>query len=367
VKDINDCNGINVLDVLILHQHVLGSAPLATPYLRIAADVNNSGTIDVLDELELHLIVLAGNPCIGLASNVSWRFVDASYVFPNPTNPFSPAYPQNKVYTNVTTNQTTNFIGMKVGDLDLTANPANFTGNPVSDGSGQVFFNVEDHPVLAGTEYRVEFRANNFYDYMAFQYSLNFDESLLKYKGMEAGALPRMAANNFGISNAANGDITSIWYNEEPVSVADGEVLFTLVFEAIGNASKLSNLLDIVTDPLAAEAYTSSYEQKGLGLTFNSALSGTNDLTKGKIALYQNRPNPFGNETVIPFYLPEAMEVTLTISDISGKTVKVVNGDFAAGNHQVKLDNTQLPSTGVYFYRIDTELGSAVKKMVLID
>ncbi|MBK8565584.1 MAG: proprotein convertase P-domain-containing protein [Saprospiraceae bacterium] len=367
VKDINDCNGINVIDVLILHQHVLGSAPLATPYLRIAADINNSGTIDVLDELELHLIVLAGNPCIGLANNTSWKFVDASYVFPNPNNPFSPPYPQNKVYTNATTNQTTNFVGMKVGDLDFTANAANLTGNAVSDGNGAVYFNLDDHAVVAGNEYRVSFRASDFYDFVAFQYSLNFDQNVLKYKGMEAGALPRMSAQNFGIANAANGDITSIWYNEEPISVADGEVLFTLVFEAIGNASKLSNLLDIVTDPLAAEAFTSSFEQKDMGINFSSSLSGTNDLAKGKIALYQNRPNPFGNETMIPFYLPTAMYVTLTISDISGKTVKVVNGDFSAGNHQVKLDNTQLPSTGVYFYRIDTEFGSAVKKMVLMD
>ncbi len=367
VKDINDCNGINVIDVLILHQHVLGSAPLATPYLRIAADINNDGSINVLDELELHLIVLAGNPCIGLANNTSWRFVDASYVFPNPNNPFSPPYPQNKVYTNVTTNQTTNFVGMKVGDLDFTANAATLAGNPVSDGSGSMFFQVDDHAVVAGNEYRIAFKASDFYDFVAFQYSLNFDQSVLKYKGMEAGALPRMNASNFGIANAANGDITSIWYNEEPVSLADGEVLFTLVFEAIGNASKLSNLLDIVTDPLNAEAFTSSLEQKDMGINFSSSVSSTNDLANGKIALYQNRPNPFGNETMIPFYLPAAMHVTLTISDVSGKTVKVVNGDYAAGNHQVKFDNTQLPTTGVYFYRIDTEFGSAVKKMVLID
>lgn len=144
-------------------------------------------------------------------------------------------------------------------------------------------------------------------------------------------------------------------------------MLFTLVFEAIGNASKLSNLLDIVTDPLNAEAFTSSLEQKDMGINFSSSVSSTNDLANGKIALYQNRPNPFGNETMIPFYLPAAMHVTLTISDVSGKTVKVVNGDYAAGNHQVKFDNTQLPTTGVYFYRIDTEFGSAVKKMVLID
>jgi subtilisin-like proprotein convertase family protein len=366
-KDINDCNGINVLDVLILQQHILGNTLLPTPYRRIAADVNNDGAINVLDRLELHLIVLAGSPCIGLANNTSWRFVDAAYVFPNPNNPFAPPYPQTKVYTNVPTNQTGNFIGVKIGDLDLTANPATLIGNPVSDGNSNMFFSIDDYAIAAGNEYRVDFKAKDFNDFAAFQYTLQFDESVLKFKNMEMGVLPNMNAQNFGTSNAAEGTITSIWYNTEAAIIADDEVLFTLVFDAIGNANKLSNLLDIVSDPVVSEAYTSDLQQKEMGITFNGNLSGTHDVAQGKIALYQNRPNPFSAETVIPFYLPSATHATLTITDVSGKTVKTVEGDYAAGNHSVRVNKAELPATGVFFYRIDTEYGSAVKKMVLLD
>ena len=52
-KDINDCNGIDVLDVLTVQLHILGNPAnqLPTPYRLIAADVNNDETVDVIDRL----------------------------------------------------------------------------------------------------------------------------------------------------------------------------------------------------------------------------------------------------------------------------------------------------------------------------
>lgn len=368
VKDINDCNGINVLDVLILQQHVLGTTPLSTPYRRIAADVNNDGLINVLDRLELHLIVLAGTPCIGLANNTSWRFVDAAYVFPDPLNPFSPPYPQNKIYTNVTTNQTGNFIGVKIGDLDLSANPANIVGGPVSDGGeGTMLFNIDEQTIHAGNEYRVDFRAKDFFNYAAYQYTLDFDASVLKFKQVEMGALPNLGSQNFGVADADNGTITSIWYNSDATTIADDEVLFTMVFDAVGDADKLSGLLHILSNPVVSEAYTGDLAKQGIGITYSNSVSGVNDVHAGKMSLYQNRPNPFSSATVIPFYLPSSTHATMTISDISGKTVKVMEGDFSAGNHSFQVSKSELPSTGVFFYRLETENGIAVKKMILMD
>jgi subtilisin-like proprotein convertase family protein len=369
VKDINDCNGINVLDVLTLQLHILGAPAnqLPTPYLRIAADVNNDGSINVLDRLELHLIVLAGNPCIGLANNTSWRFVPSNYVFPNPLNPFAPPYPQSISYTNVMSAQTGNFIGVKIGDLDLTANPANFGPAPTADGgNGTLAFSIDDYAISAGQEYRVEFRAKDFANYAAYQYTLGFDENVLKFKQVEMGALPQLTAQNFGLSNAANGTITSIWYNSEATTMADDEVLFTLVFDAIAGADKLSKLIHIGSDPVAAEAYTSDLVKKEIGITFNS-VTGVYDTAKETFALYQNRPNPFSNETIIPFYLPQASHATLTITDVSGRKVWISEGDFPVGQHEFKISNKELPSHGVYFYTLETESGKAVKKMILID
>ena len=36
------------------------------------------------------------------------------------------------------------------------------------------------------------------------------------------------------------------------------------------------------------------------------------------LELFQNQPNPFKNETLISFYLPKVINVTIVIYDISG-------------------------------------------------
>jgi hypothetical protein len=257
---------------------------------------------------------------------------------------------------------------VKIGDLDLSANPANIVGGPVSDGGeGAMLFNIDEKTIHEGNEYRIDFKAKDFANYAAYQYTLDFDASVLKFKQVEMGALPNLGSQNFGVADADNGTITSIWYNSDATTIADGEVLFTMVFDAVGDADKLSNLLHILSNPVVSEAYTGDLAKQGVGITYSNSVSGVNDVHAGKMSLYQNRPNPFSSATVIPFYVPSATHATMTISDISGKTVKVMEGDFSAGNHSFQVSKSELPSTGVFFYRLETENGIAVKKMILTD
>jgi hypothetical protein len=83
-------------------------------------------------------------------------------------------------------------------------------------------------------------------------------------------------------------------------------------------------------------------------------------------ALRQNYPNPFNPVTVIKFELPQSGQVQLTVYDITGRIVSVlVNGKQSAGYHQVYFNAAGL-SSGLYFYRIETQKYSETKKMVLI-
>lgn len=82
--------------------------------------------------------------------------------------------------------------------------------------------------------------------------------------------------------------------------------------------------------------------------------------------LKQNFPNPFNPETAIQFALPEASKVSLKIFNITGQTVEVLtDGYMNAGYHSVVWNAETLPS-GVYFYSLEAEGFSAVKKCVLI-
>jgi hypothetical protein len=85
-----------------------------------------------------------------------------------------------------------------------------------------------------------------------------------------------------------------------------------------------------------------------------------------KYELAQNFPNPFNPNTIIRFSVPEQANVTLKIFNSIGQEVAtLLNGEIAAGNHQVDFNASAL-SSGVYFYRISSSNFTATKKMILI-
>lgn len=72
-------------------------------------------------------------------------------------------------------------------------------------------------------------------------------------------------------------------------------------------------------------------------------------------------PNPFNPRATIPFALPEAARVTLTVYDVLGRQIAILaDGRFEAGRHTAALDGSLLAS-GLYLVRavIEPEGGSA--------
>jgi hypothetical protein len=90
-----------------------------------------------------------------------------------------------------------------------------------------------------------------------------------------------------------------------------------------------------------------------------------------RFALHQNYPNPFNPSTTVAFDLPRASRVQLTIFNVLGQTVQVLVDEWrAAGHHEVVWDGRdedgRSAASGIYLYRLDTETGFDVKKMVLV-
>lgn len=85
-----------------------------------------------------------------------------------------------------------------------------------------------------------------------------------------------------------------------------------------------------------------------------------------KFSLGQNYPNPFNPETKIRFELPYRDFVSLKIYDILGRDIKtLINEIRQAGNYEVTFNGSFL-SSGIYFYRLETQGFSATKRMLLI-
>ena len=92
-------------------------------------------------------------------------------------------------------------------------------------------------------------------------------------------------------------------------------------------------------------------------------LEFTNAANAG-FALYQNTPNPWTDTTTIGFDLPKAATAKIRIHDAIGRTLRVLNGDFAQGYNEVKLDGKGLDVNTILFYTIETDGFMTTKAMV---
>ena len=359
-KDINPLNGVSTFDLVLISKHILGTEALNSPYKMIAADVNRSGSITTFDIVELRKLILFINT--DFPNNTSWRFVDAHFNFPNPANPFQTTFPEDMNINGLGANMTNvDFVGVKVGDVNCSAQPNNLIGSDGRSAVDDLIFRLDDKQLNTGAEYTVEFLAKDFAA-AGYQFTLNFDKSAVAFEGVEAGELTNLTDANFGLSLLNKGVITTSWANNAAVKMADDEVVFSVTFRAIKDVL-LSEVLSVSSDYTAAEAYTADLDLLNVKLEFNAATTSVSD----EFALMQNQPNPFKDETTIGFVLPQASTATLTVYDVAGRVLKVYPGDYAKGYNEISINRSELGGVGVLYYTLKSDDNSATKKMILLD
>jgi hypothetical protein len=84
-----------------------------------------------------------------------------------------------------------------------------------------------------------------------------------------------------------------------------------------------------------------------------------------------NYPNPFNPETTISFDMPVAGNAKVAVYNVKGQLVKTLaNENFTAGTNSVMWkgfdNNNNAVSSGVYFFKVETENESVTKRMVLM-
>lgn len=135
--------------------------------------------------------------------------------------------------------------------------------------------------------------------------------------------------------------------------VTNDEETFSLALDASNNIYVCGFQVTTTSDIL-----TIKYSQTNGISTISSEIPVGYSLT-------QNYPNPFNPVTNINFSIPTNTFVKLALYDIAGKEVAVlINEDMNAGTYKYDFDGTNLAS-GVYFYRLETEKFTEVKKMIL--
>jgi hypothetical protein len=136
--------------------------------------------------------------------------------------------------------------------------------------------------------------------------------------------------------------------------------MFAITFKAT-RAGRLKSMLQVSSQITRAEAYGPDGERLDVALRFNGA-----DIQAAGFELFQNQPNPFVSKTVVGFYLPEAMDATLSVYDESGRLVYQTKGDFAKGHRAFTLDRSQVHAPGMLYYTLEAGTFSATRKMIQI-
>jgi subtilisin-like proprotein convertase family protein len=347
----NHKNGVSTLDLVAMQKHLLGLQPLNSPYKLIAADANNSESVTVLDLVAVRKLILG--LYTEFPNNASWRFVDASFEFEDPTHP----WPFDEIiesHSGMTMKE--DFVGVKVGDVNgtVTANASQIT----TRGARNILkLQIEDREVQEGETIHVPVTSENYEDMLGYQFTMNL--SGLNYAGIEAGAI-KIQPEYVGVHPSA---ITMSWGDTRGLTASDDETLFTLQFVATATG-RLKEMISVGSQITEAEAYTTDGEEIEL-LDVTLVFGSTETDQVLEFALYQNEPNPFADQTVIGFDLPEAMPATLTLYDMSGKVVHVVEGEYSKGYNEVSLKRKDVVAGGAYYYHLQAGDFTASKKMIL--
>jgi hypothetical protein len=337
-------NGVTTFDIARISKHLLAVEKITSPYQLIAADVDKNGDIDGADMLHIRNFILRKSN--SLPGGI-WRFIDKSYAFKNPSNPFAEDFSEVISLNDMKVGTTAaNFVAVKLGDVNQ--NYSASATSTVARNAQVLNFTAQDKVLSAGNEYTVSIAAENF-NAAAFQGTLSFNGATVKSVAAGEG----LTDGNFGqFANA----VTMSWNGKEALS---GIVTITFV---ANKTAKLSEVLTLGSELTTAEANATN------GAAMNVALKFTNGkVSGGEFALYQNTPNPVANETSIRFNLPSESNAKLTIYDVQGKVVLVKQGEFNAGVNEFRVSKSELNANGVLYYRLDTPEHSGTKKMIIME
>lgn len=358
-KDIDIMNGVSTLDLVLIQKHILGIQTFDSPYKTIASDINNNGTVSATDLIGLRKVILGINSEFGNGQE-SWRFVEKDHSFVSNTDVFP--YDENINLVSITQSfDNQDFIAIKIGDVNTTANPSQLTSNEDLENrsSKTQVFSMEDKEVLKGSMISVPVSAKDFNEMIGYQMSIDFDHTMLDYVGFESGML-EVSNENFGLNNVKEGVITTSWSTMEPVSFSNQDELFSLTFIANDNIT-LSEALtfnSIITD---AEAYNAELEVMDVSLEWR------NTVDSKEFSLGQNTPNPFNATTSIGYQVSESGIATLSVYDVTGRLVVQRSQDAVKGTNTFEVSSEEFNTNGIMYYTVEVNGHKATKKMILID
>ena len=357
--------GLSTYDLLLIQKHLLGVKSIANPMALVAADANLSGAISIADVIHLRKWIL--NPPVDVAPQKSWRFLNPAVPM-NPSNPLQTPGLESIQLTNVTGDLNgVDLTAVKVGDINGDAFDDGLWNDLVRNEENDLILSGADRSFEAGDEVELTLHASRFTDVQSWQMALGWDPAVLRFSAMQTLADElKMDASHVGLDHVDQGILRLSWSDTWGVRLIDGTDVLHLRFTAL-QPGQLQETFRIDRDALRPEVVTelagasgAMDEARGIELQWLDQEGEDAD----RFVLYQNKPNPFRDMTMIGFRLPEAADVTLTLLDISGQVITQFRGKYPPGYHEISVPGEILPPSGLIYYRIEGPDFSETKKMI---
>ena len=363
-KNTEVTNGLAAIALFAGQRFILGyDVPqITSPFQIMAGDANCDGRFSTLDLFIIQKIqvgidsVFPGCP--------SWVFVPASEE-PNfrlaslyyPNYP----YPRQADIAALTQDTRVDFIGVKLGDILNRADPNALQGQPEAQPRSR-----NTTPLLVRAEYlsgrrqlRYELIAAGPRSLASYQLSLGYDAEQLSFHKIVTGE----KLGNAPLAGQQDGRIDLSWFSTSgrAIEVKSNEVVLTLYFDVQSPGNAAAPDLWLNERGLPARMHDAQLQGTIIELQPMQTTSLDPMAADRQVRLYQNRPNPFREQTQIGFFLPEANEVRLIIRDALGRVVWEKAGRYPAGE-QMETVNLSL-AAGMYFYTLRTEKSTLTKSM----
>ncbi len=350
-------DGVSVTDLVMIQQHIVNTNTLPTPYQLIAADISNNGSVSTMD------LVVLQSLTIGLINELPdhdnpWGFVDADFIFTDPTNPFLDTWPESITYSDISEDKTgEDYVAIKYGDV---------SGNAGLSGLREAAVDYVLTAVVRDGGYgqlEMTVRSGKNSELLGYQIEFHYDVKELSLEGIsvDGSSLPGLRDGMF-YHEENNGLIRAIWYSGVEEELRAGAEFFTLHFNALGEQVALEDHVRLVSQGTRYHPYALNSRYP----VMNVVMEWKQDARISGFALHQNQPNPFSGSTTIPFELPRSMDVELTVMDATGRVIYSEEFEGKAGLNKHRLDLTE-SNSGLMYYRIETAGWSGVKKMILVE
>jgi Secretion system C-terminal sorting domain len=320
-----------------------------------SADFNGDGQITTFDVVIVNQIINLGNTYVPPAGTFPWRFFDKTQYDAMPAGQITPIAEGvfNRTVPNSTLTQ--NFVAIKRGNVSI--NPDEFEDidnictncNTLQGDSDERNISVSTPaintfttPVFknAGSRVRIPISVKDFNSVTSFTMGIALDPRFLTLESLELADLPIDMGDLYADLELNTAKFSWTGAKFGGYTLSESDVLF-YINAYVERNTDVQDVLSI-----------SSFENSALDGDWKSAHFEWNSKTDEPKVTLSATPNPFNQEVNISYYLPQSGEVSLRISDATGREVSSAQFDADMGWYNWQPNMSNQPS-GYYICRLE--------------